>query len=169
MVHYANTNKDIKFIIAPHEIDDERIADIQKLFKDSIIFSQLKDNTQTQVVIIDNIGMLASLYKLADVAYIGGGFNDSGIHNILEAAVFGKPIIFGPVYEKFAEAIQLVDAGGAFSITNALELEKLLDALLKDKVLLANTGAICKTYVQENTGATKKIMEYLYEKRLLTN
>ena len=169
LVHYANTNKDIKFIIAPHEIDDERIADVQKLFKDSIIFSQLKDNTQAQVVIIDNIGMLASMYKLADVAYIGGGFNESGIHNILEAAVFGKPIIFGPVYEKFVEAIQLVDAGGAFSITNALELEKLLDALLKDKVLLANTGAICKTYVQENAGATNKIMEYLYEKRLLTN
>ena len=96
-------------------------------------------------------------------------FNDSGIHNILEAAVFGKPIIFGPVYEKFAEAIQLVDAGAAFSITNALELEKLLDVLLKDEVLLTNTGAICKTYVQENAGATKKIMEYLYEKRLLTN
>lgn len=170
LVHYANTNKDIKFIIAPHEIDDERIADVQKLFKDSIIFSQLKDNnTQAQVVIIDNIGMLASLYKLADVAYIGGGFNDSGIHNILEAAVFGRPIIFGPVYEKFIEATQLVDAGGAFSIANALELEKLLDALLKDEVLLANTGAICKTFVQENAGATKKIMEYLYEKRLLTN
>ena len=113
--------------------------------------------------------MLASLYRLADVAYIGGGFNDSGIHNILEAAVFGKPIIFGPVYEKFAEATQLVEAGGAFSITNALELEKLFDALLKDEGLLAKTGAICKNYVEENGGATKKILEYIYEKRLLTN
>ena len=170
LVHYANTNKQIKFIIAPHEIDEERIADLKKLFKNSILFSQLADTyVNEQVVIIDNVGMLASLYRLADVAYIGGGFNDSGIHNILEAAVFGKPIIFGPVYEKFIEATQLVDAGGAFSIANALELEKLLDALLKDEVLLANTGAICKTYVQENAGATKKIMEYLYEKRLLTN
>ena len=169
-MHYANTNKGIKFIIAPHEIDDERIADVKKLFKNSVLFSQLgNEGTTTQIIIIDNIGMLASLYQLADVAYIGGGFNDSGIHNILEAAVFGKPIIFGPVYEKFAEATQLVDAGGAFSIANALELEKLLDVLLKDEVLLANTGAICKTYVQENAGATKKIMEYLYEKRLLTN
>lgn len=170
LVHYANTNKHIKFIIAPHEIDDERIADVKKLFKNSVLFSQVGNTEITdQVVIIDNIGMLASLYQLADVAYIGGGFNDSGIHNILEAAVFGKPIIFGPVYEKFAEATQLVDEGGAFSITNALELEQLIDSLLKDELLLTNTGAICKKYVQENGGATKKIMEYLYEKRLLTS
>ena len=170
LVHYVNTNKNIKFIIAPHEVDEERIADVKKLFKNSVLFSQLGHTEITErVIIIDNIGMLASLYRLADVAYIGGGFNDSGIHNILEAAVFGKPIIFGPVYEKFAEATQLVEAGGAFSITNALELEKLFDALSKDKVLLAKTGAICKNYVEENAGATKKILEYIYKKRLLTN
>ena len=170
LVHYANTYNQIKFIIAPHEIDEERLVEVQKLFKNSILFSQLKDNyTNKQVIIIDNVGMLASLYQLADVAYIGGGFNDSGIHNILEAAVFGKPIIFGPVYEKFAEATQLVDAGGAFSIANALELERYLDALLKDKNFLANAGAICKKFVYDNSGATNKIMEYLYEKRLLTN
>ena len=170
LVHYANTNKHIKFIIAPHEIDDERIADVKKLFKNSVLFSQV-ENTEIneQVIIIDNIGMLSSLYQLADVAYIGGGFNDSGIHNILEAAVFGKPIIFGPVYEKFAEATQLVIEGGAFSIENALELEKLLDSLLKDEFLLAKTGAICKKYVLEHGGATQKIMKYLYEKRLLTS
>ena len=170
LVHYVNANKDIKFIIAPHEIDEERIADVKKLFKSSILFSQLKETKRdAQVIIIDNIGMLSTLYQLADVAYIGGGFNDSGIHNILEAAVFGKPIIFGPVYEKFAEAKQLVEMKGAFSIANALELERLLDALIKDDNFLTTTGAICKKFVYEQAGATNKIMEYVYAKRLLTN
>ena len=170
LVHYANTNKQIKFIIAPHEIDEERIADLKKLFKNSILFSQLADTyVNEQVVIIDNVGMLASLYRLADVAYIGGGFNDSGIHNILEAAVFGKPLIFGPVYDKFIEATQLVEAGGAFSFTNALELEELLHRLLKDEVFSQIAGEVCKNFVYKNGGATNKIMEYLYEKRLFTN
>ena len=170
LVHYANTNKQIKFIIAPHEIDEERIADLKKLFKNSILFSQLTDTyVNEQVVIIDNVGMLASLYRLADVAYIGGGFNDSGIHNILEAAVFGKSLIFGPVYDKFFEATQLVEAGGAFSFTNALELEELLHRLLKDEVLSQIAGEVCKNFVYKNGGATNKIMEYLYEKRLFTN
>ncbi len=170
LVHYVNANKDIKFIIAPHEIDEERIADVKKLFKNSILFSQLKESkSDAQVIIIDSIGMLSSLYQLADVAYIGGGFNGSGIHNILEAAVFGKPIIFGPVYEKFSEAKQLVEMKGAFSIANAIELEGLLDALLKNDNFLATTGAICKKFVYEHSGATNKIMEYIHEKRLLTN
>ena len=170
LVHYANTNKQIKFIIAPHEIDEERIADLKKLFQNSILFSQLTDTyVNEQVVIIDNVGMLASLYRLADVAYIGGGFNDSGIHNILEAAVFGKPLIFGPVYDKFFEATQLVEAGGAFSFTNALELEELLHRLLKDEVFSQIAGEVCKNFVYKNGGATNKIMEYLYEKRLFTN
>ena len=170
LVHYANTNKKIKFIIAPHEIDGERIADVRKLFKNSILFSQLSDTyINEQVVIIDNVGLLASLYRLADIAYIGGGFNDSGIHNILEAAVFGKPLIFGPVYDKYIEAIQLVEAGGAFSFTNALELEVLLNTLLKDETFSQNAGEVCKNFVYKNGGATNKIMEYLYEKRLLTN
>ena len=170
LVHYANTNKQIKFIIAPHEIDEERIADLKKLIKNSILFSQLTDTyVNEQVVIIDNVGMLASLYRLADVAYIGGGFNDSGIHNILEAAVFGKPLIFGPVYDKFFEATQLVEAGGAFSFTNALELEELLHRLLKDEVFSQIAGEVCKNFVYKNGGATNKIMEYLYEKRLFTN
>lgn len=170
LVHYTKTHKEIKFIIAPHEIDEERITDASKLFKNSILFSQLNSNdTDAQILIIDNIGMLSSLYKIADIAYVGGGFNDSGIHNILEAAVFGKPVIFGPVYEKFAEARELVEIGGAFSIANALELETLLDKLIKDKSYLEKTGKVCKDFVCEHGGATNKIMDYVYEKRLLTN
>jgi 3-deoxy-D-manno-octulosonic-acid transferase len=169
LVHYARTHDQIKFIIAPHEID-ERLNGIKKMFKNAIYFSEfVKENTNAQVIIIDNIGMLSSLYELADVAYIGGGFNDSGIHNILEAAVFGKPIIFGPEYEKFSEANDLLDRGGAFSIENALELETLLDKLIADNELLKNTSEISKKYVYEKQGATNIIVNYLYEKRLLIN
>jgi 3-deoxy-D-manno-octulosonic-acid transferase len=170
LVHYARMHEEIKFIIAPHEIDSERLLDIQKMFKNAIYFSEfIQGNVDAQVIIIDNIGMLSSLYELADVSYIGGGFNDSGIHNILEAAVYGKPIIFGPEYEKFTEALDLVDKEGAFSIENALELERLLDKLLQDETLLKNTSAISKNYVYEKQGATNIIVNYLYEKRLLIN
>jgi 3-deoxy-D-manno-octulosonic-acid transferase len=170
LVHYARMHEEIKFIIAPHEIDSERLTDIKKMFKNAIYFSEfIQGNTNAQVIIIDNIGMLSALYELADIAYIGGGFNDSGIHNILEAAVYGKPIIFGPEYEKFKEAVDLVDREGAFSIENALELERLLDKLLQDEALLINTSAISKKYVYEKQGATNLIVQYLYEKRLLTN
>jgi 3-deoxy-D-manno-octulosonic-acid transferase len=170
LVHYARMHEQIKFIIAPHEIDEERLQDIKKMFKNAIYYSEfLKENTDAQVIIIDNIGMLSSLYELADVTYIGGGFNDSGIHNILEAAVYGKPIIFGPVYEKFSEAVDLVGREGAFSIENALELERLLDKLLQDEALLKSTSLISKKYVYEKQGATNLIVQYLYEKRLLIN
>ncbi len=170
LVHYARTHEQIKLIIAPHEIDEERLLGIKKMFKNAIYFSELiKENMNAQVIIIDNIGMLSSLYELAAVAYIGGGFNDSGIHNILEAAVYGKPIIFGPIYEKFSEAVDLVDVEGAFSIENALELETLLDKLLGDVELQKSTSIISKKYVYEKQGATNIIVNYLYEKRLLTN
>jgi 3-deoxy-D-manno-octulosonic-acid transferase len=170
LVHYARMHEQIKFIIAPHEIDKERISGIKKMFKNAIYFSEfVQGNAEAQVIIIDNIGMLSSLYELANVTYIGGGFNDSGIHNILEAAVYGKPVVFGPEYEKFSEAVDLVDKEGAFSIENALELEQLLDKLLNDDVLLKNTSAISKKYVYEKQGATNIIVNYLYEKRLLIN
>jgi 3-deoxy-D-manno-octulosonic-acid transferase len=170
LVHYARMHEEIKFIIAPHEIDEERLQDIKKIFKNAMYYSAfIKQNCDVQVIIIDSIGMLSSLYKLADVTYIGGGFNDSGIHNILEAAVYGKPIIFGPVYEKFIEAVDLVDRGGAFSIENALELERLLDIFLLDEDLQKSTSEVSKKYVYEKQGATNLIVQYLHEKRLLIN
>ena len=170
IVHYAKTHADIKFIIAPHEIDKERLDDIKKLFPNAAFYSEfIKGENEVQTIIIDNIGMLSKLYQLATVAYIGGGFNDSGIHNILEAAVYGKPVIFGPEYEKFAEANDLIDRKGAFSIENALELETLLDKLFSDEEFLQTASTVSKIYVYENRGATSKIMDYIYANRLLTN
>ena len=160
LVHYARTQPQIKFIIAPHEVDNARIAELKKLFTSAVLYSQLTEyNANAQVLIIDNIGMLASLYPLATVAYIGGGFNASGIHNILEAAVHAKPIIFGSEYHKFNEATSLIALGGAYSIDTALQLEALLNKLLSQPMLMAEVGAINKNYVYSQSGATDIIMQ----------
>ncbi len=111
-------NNKIKLIIAPHEVHEERIKSILKLFytKKVLRYSEAEENNieAADVLIIDQIGILSGLYQYCDIAYIGGGFG-KGIHNILEAATFGKPIIFGPNYQKFKEAVDLIDLGGAFS------------------------------------------------------
>jgi 3-deoxy-D-manno-octulosonic-acid transferase len=122
----------------------------------------------SNVLIIDNIGILSRLYRYATIAYVGGGFNQSGIHNILEAAVYGKPVVFGPVFEKFAEANDLVEAGGAYPVENALELEDLLNTLFNDKEKLEQSGNISREYVYGRKGATEKIMNYIQLNRLLT-
>lgn len=174
LIHYARTYPHIRFIFAPHEISKERIADLQEEFRDGILYSSLVNRQagtviNSNVLIIDNIGMLSRLYKYATITYVGGGFNQSGIHNILEAAVYGKPVIFGPVYEKFAEARELVEKGGAFPIENALELEALINKLLGDITLLKGTGFISKEYVYGKRGATQQILNHIQRNRLLTS
>ena len=121
------------------------------------------------VLIIDNMGMLSRLYHYATICYVGGGFGDDGIHNILEAAVYGKPVVFGPVYDKYFEAEELLDCGGAFSIEDSLELEALFKELLEDNELYQNTATASKAYVKSKCGATQKIMDQIEAKRLLTN
>jgi 3-deoxy-D-manno-octulosonic-acid transferase len=174
-IHYTRKNPQVKFIIAPHEIDDDNLKDVKTEFPGSMFYSdweKLDGNKKDQpinVLIIDNVGMLSRLYFYGDITFVGGGFGEDGIHNILEAAVFGKPVIFGPEYEKFAEAVDMVEYGAAVSINNALELEKLLSQLWNDESLLREKGAAAKKYVYSNAGATKKIMDYIQEKRLLIN
>jgi 3-deoxy-D-manno-octulosonic-acid transferase len=123
----------------------------------------------TNMLIIDNIGMLSKLYHYADITFIGGGFGEDGIHNVLEAAVYGKPVLHGPEYEKFAEAVELVETGAGIPITNALELEKILDELWSNEALLKTKGEAAREYVYSKAGATEKIMNFIQEKRLLTN
>ncbi len=99
------------------------------------------------VLIIDNIGLLSRLYHYATIAYVGGGFGDDGVHNVLEAAVYGRPVVYGPVYEKFIEAAELIDCGGGFSIDSALELERLLNELMTDGAVYIggpSFGGICE-------------------------
>ncbi len=173
LIHYARIHPEIKIIIAPHEIDTINLNTLKRAFPQAIFYSELEkesdSGTEASVLIIDNIGLLSKLYQYADITYVGGGFNSSGIHNTLEAAAYGKPVIFGPVYEKFAEAVRLIEIGGAFTISNVLELEKLLDSLFNNKEELTKASKASKEFVLHSAGATKKIIDYIKEKRLLTN
>ncbi|OYD41973.1 3-deoxy-D-manno-octulosonic acid transferase [Sphingobacterium cellulitidis] len=163
-------NKDLKAIIAPHEIHQEHIDQILKLFPHALLFSKFNTYTDQQIavsrqLIIDNIGMLSSLYYFGRIAYIGGGFG-VGIHNTLEAATYGMPVIFGPKYEKFQEAIDLLELGAGFSIANEKELNEVYQALSNsEKLLKASLAA--KNYVQQRSGATQIIMKYLETEKLL--
>ncbi len=171
--HFANNNLHIRFIIAPHDISKARIDECMNLYKNAITLSQLQqpgnaEQVTSNVLIIDNIGMLSKLYHYATIAYIGGGFGGDGVHNVLEAAVYGKPVVFGPVYDKYIEAVELVEAGGAFTVATALELEKKLNELSDDAFLYKQACMASKHYVAANAGATDKIIRYIQEKRLLT-
>lgn len=163
-------NPQWKFILAPHEIHQAHIQDIVKLFGDPILFSQFDTYSEdvihnAQILLIDNIGMLSSLYYYADISYIGGGFG-VGIHNTLEAATYGKPVIFGPKYEKFQEAIDLITLMGGFSISNYEELKQVFVSLLHES-FLKESGDAAKKYVQQRAGATQIIMKYLETEKLL--
>lgn len=173
LLHFINTNPDTRFIIAPHEIDEGNMSDVKDEFPKSILYSQLQASAIQQplphVLIIDNVGMLSRLYKYADVTYVGGGFGADGVHNVLEAAVYGKPVVFGPVYEKFDEALGLVQAGGGISIDGPVKLDAVLKNLLDDEASCRQKGEAAKNYVIAHAGASKKILQYIYEKRLLTS
>ncbi|MBW4890916.1 3-deoxy-D-manno-octulosonic acid transferase [Mucilaginibacter sp. HMF5004] len=155
---------DWKFILAPHEIEEAKIARLLKLLPgDAVIrYSEIerskKELSQFNVLIIDNIGMLSSLYQYGDIAFIGGGFG-AGIHNTLEAAAFGLPVIFGPEYERFKEARDLVDLQLGFCVENDIQLKAIAEKLIHDNDLRAEKSASIKAYVKEHTGATASIMQ----------
>lgn len=150
-----------KFIIAPHEIGVNHINDITELFTKAVRYSTFAtakepEYSEYQVLIIDNIGMLSALYAYGQIAYIGGGFG-AGIHNTLEAAAFGIPVIFGPKYAKFQEAKDLIKLGAAKSISNQNELETAFLTLAKTP----DIGDIAKNYVTSKTGSTDQIIQHL--------
>jgi 3-deoxy-D-manno-octulosonic-acid transferase len=159
----AVNDPSLKLIMAPHEISEKHLASITELFPDSIRYSQLGSNTGSNVLIIDNIGLLSRLYKYATISYIGGGFG-KGIHNTLEAAVYGKPVIFGPVFHKFKEAADLIKKGGAFTISSADESINIISELLADGKKLNESGKSAGDYVYSNRGATDRIIQFLKEK-----
>jgi 3-deoxy-D-manno-octulosonic-acid transferase len=177
--HFANSYPDVRFIIAPHEIDQPHLNVIKKLFRKAVFYSSLVQqqtdgdaatkNGDAHVLIIDNIGMLSRLYNYATITYVGGAFGNDGVHNMLEAAVYGKPVIIGPVYEKFYEARELVDCGGAFSVENALELEEVLKILLKSSHEYEKSCEASRSYVYSHRGAKEMIMNYIFENKILTS
>lgn len=175
-IHFIKQHPEIKFIIAPHEIDAENLEDVRKEFAGSIFYSQWLEESQapnngerqqSNCLVIDNIGMLSRLYHYATIAYVGGGFGDDGLHNILEAAVYGKPVIFGPEYDKNFEAQEMINCGGAISVDNAITLEKTINQLLGDTIELSSRSEAAKNYVYKNAGATNKIILFIKENNLL--
>jgi 3-deoxy-D-manno-octulosonic-acid transferase len=163
---------DYKWIIAPHEINSAHLSELKKLFPGAVLFSELTQspgNFHKNILIIDNIGMLSRLYYYAAITLIGGGFSKSGVHNVLEAAVYGKPVLFGPVYQEYNEAIQLVEAGGAISTGDYKEFYSTIDRIAGNQQSITEMSQKSKEYVMDNKGATEKILRYIQEKRLLTS
>lgn len=163
LLDYINRDESaFKWIIAPHEIGESHIKSIlDKCKKRAVRYSQENsDLSEAKVLIIDCIGLLSSIYRYGQIAYIGGGFG-AGIHNTLEAAVYGIPVIFGPRYRKFNEAVRLIQTGGAFSIQNQTELDEVLDTLLRDDAITKTAGRKALEYVDSQLGATDVIMKFI--------
>ena len=168
LVNYINnqSSEKEKFIIAPHNIKSDAIVALQKsITKKTVLFSDNdgKNLAEYQVFIIDTIGILTKIYAAADVAYVGGGLK-TGLHNILEPATFGIPVVIGNKYDKFKEAVDLVKIGGCISVSNQQEFTKVFINFKKDENFRKLTGTINKKYIQDNLGATKIIMNYLKTK-----
>ena len=156
----------LKYIIAPHEIHASHIERLEKSIQKKVVrFStwKLSQAGDPDVLIIDNIGMLSSLYRYGQTAYIGGGFG-KGIHNTLEAATFGLPVLFGPNYLKFQEAKDLITLEGAFTISNLTELKDKLDTLFSNKEYLRSAQITAGNYVKNNIGATQKIISEIWNR-----
>jgi 3-deoxy-D-manno-octulosonic-acid transferase len=166
LVKFINENKfNLKFIIAPHNIKTEQIEELQKaITKNTILYSQIRTDRdlplqEYDVFILDTIGILSKIYSYADIAYVGGGFGNPGVHNILEPATFGVPIVIGPNYSRFAEVIALVNLGGCIAVTNQKKLNETFDSLIQNGEERYEKGHICATFVQTNRGATGIILK----------
>jgi len=162
LVRYINqTDRQIKWIIVPHEIHESGITRLSsQVHKKCQRYTSLTNSelSQTTVIIVDTIGILSSLYQYGKVAYIGGGFG-KGIHNTLEAATFGLPVIFGPKYQKFQEAVDLVANAAAFPVHDYTAFDSVLSNLLDDPLLLSTSGESARKLVLENLGATEQILD----------
>ncbi|MBQ0006463.1 MAG: 3-deoxy-D-manno-octulosonic acid transferase [Alistipes sp.] len=168
-----------KLVLVPHETDERHICKIEKLFSEYgtvrySVLSSIGDGPAkaermagAQVLIIDTVGILSVVYRYAGFSYVGGGFTKSGIHNILESATYGVPVIFGPIYEKFREACDLIALGGAVSVSNASELEQAISQWMSlpsdnEPSACRKAADICSRCVSENLGATDKILKAVF-------
>lgn len=166
LIQYINQSQGVKFIIAPHNIKAEQIQQLkQSITKKTVLFSEKENQNLAEfdVFIIDTIGILTKIYSYADIAYVGGGFGNPGVHNLLEPATFGVPIVIGPNYTHFAEATALVNLNGCLSITNQSELKQAFDVLLQNEDERLEKGHICATFVQMNKGATDLILNHILD------
>ena len=168
LVNYINqTNEKVKFIIAPHNIKVEQIQELKKSITKKTVLLSEKENTDLSnydVLIVDTIGILTKIYSYAEIAYVGGGFGNPGIHNILEPATFGIPIIVGPNFTNFTEAVALVHQEGCVCVANQNELNDAFSNLISNEDIRHEKGHICGTFVQMNKGATNVIMKHICNK-----
>lgn len=166
-IPWLNSHKEVKAIIAPHEFNDSRIAALrQRIDGPTLLMSELENASDQQIseakaLIVDCFGLLASLYRYADLAYIGGGFGE-GIHNINEAAVYDIPVMFGPKHNKFKEARDLIAIGGAFEITDCDSLRSAADSFLIDREKLLACGHKAGEYIRSNIGASDKVFKCIF-------
>ena len=166
LVDYINNkaSENEKFIIAPHNINPKDILDLKNSISKKVVLFSEKGNinlSNYQVFIIDTVGILTKIYSYANVAYVGGGFTKTGVHNVLEPATFGVPILIGPNYHKFNEAIDLVKNKVCFVVANSKELSLHLESFFQSDELRLKTGESAKKQVVDKTGATAKILEFI--------
>ena len=169
LAEYINqAPENVKFIIAPHNIKTEQIENLKNaITKKTVLFSEKENKLLADytVLIVNTVGLLTKIYSYGTIAYVGGGFGNPGIHNILEPATFGIPIVIGPNYSKFAEAIELVKLGGCTTISNTENLKHTFNQLLSDNNFLEEKGKICQSYIQNNKGATNTIIKAIAQKQ----
>ena len=164
MIDSINENNNLAWIIAPHQINEKQIKKFQDRLKcESIIHSNLNQNNfnTAKVLIIDSIGLLTRLYSYSDISYVGGGMSNSGLHNILEPAIFKNPILIGKNYLNFPEAKDLIAEKGAVSVKNAKEFQSVLNKLIENKRTRIEMGEINFNYIKSNLGTTKNVISYL--------
>lgn len=165
LINYINnTSRNTKFIIAPHNIKPQQVKNIKEnLNKETVLFSEKNNSSlkNAQVFIVDTIGILSKIYNYSNIAYVGGAMGNTGLHNILEPAVFGVPIIIGKNHSKFSEAKTMIDLGGLFSISNQEEFNTILNELIKNKAKRHGAGKQNSDFVKENKGAVIQILNYL--------
>lgn len=164
LIEYFSHHPELKMIFAPHVIAENHLVEIIEKLGNRTAVRMSRANERNikdaDCLIIDCFGLLSSIYRYGEIAYVGGGFG-AGIHNTLEAAVYGMPVIFGPKHENFAEAVDLLNAGGGFAINNYEELKEILDRLLNDKNFLSESGQRAGGYVASKAGATAKVIEHI--------
>lgn len=162
-ISYFNEHPEMKLIIAPHVVSDSHLNEIiEKVKRPSVRYTEATEESvaKADCLIIDCYGLLSSIYRYGEISYIGGGFG-VGIHNVLEAAVYGIPVIFGPNNKKFREAQHLLEKKGGFEINNAEEFKTLMDKFLTDEAYLQKAGRAAGDYVEKNSGALEKIMQHI--------
>lgn len=174
---YSSGSHRLKWIIAPHEISGKHLQAIKKNFPAALFYSGLQTLTdkgnKSDVLIIDSIGLLSRIYQYATISYVGGGLRPMGVHNVLEAAVYSRPVLFGPYYHKYKEAVELVRSGGGLAFSdpkkNKTMLSELINGLMANEDEYNYCSRVAGNFVRSKQGATQTIIDYIQENRLLTN